>query len=149
MQMEQRPRIVWRHLHRGISRQDRVRGGKRVWRLAQAPRWKRPRGRIEILGRDDHQIDVAIELQMLKPVVQHVHRHLEVMLREATSQVAIAGVHGLHAELHSLQEPNRVLPGDDGVGWVVVYAERRTVRNALEQLQERRDLGCGHADATP
>ena len=40
--------------------------------------------------RDDHQIDVSIELQVLEAIVEDVHRRAEVMLGEAARQEAIA-----------------------------------------------------------
>ena len=83
-----RPRAEREHAlvggEHGVGREQRV------GRLAQPAARQRPGVGLEILTRDDHQIDVPIELQVLKPVVEDVHRRAEVMFGQTAGQVAIA-----------------------------------------------------------
>ena len=86
---------AWRGLgpsdeHALVGGEDGVGREQRVGRLAQPAAGQRPRAGLQILARDDHQIDVAIELQVLEPIVEDVHRRAEVVLGETARQVAIA-----------------------------------------------------------
>ena len=70
------------HHHVVVSRKDRVRRDQRVERLAQPTGGKRD-GILHILAADDHQINVAIELEVLKPVVEDVNGGAEMFLGES------------------------------------------------------------------
>ena len=68
----------------GVGREQRVR------RLAQTSARQRPGISLEVLTRDDHQVDIPIELQVLKPVVEDVDRRAQVAFGETARKVAIA-----------------------------------------------------------
>ena len=72
-----------------IVGQDRVRRDQRVERLTQSPARERDRPR-DVLAADEDDVDIAIELQMLEPVVEHVDRGAEMVLGEAPGQIPIA-----------------------------------------------------------
>ena len=43
-------------------------------------------GRCDVVAADDQDVDVALERQMLEPVVEHVDRRAEVVLGEAPAR---------------------------------------------------------------
>ena len=71
-----------------ILRQHGIGGDDRIERLAQPPARQRHRP-LDVLAADDHQIDVAIELQMLKAVVEHVDRGAELGFGEDAGAIAV------------------------------------------------------------
>ncbi len=89
-----------------VERDDGVGVGNRVERFAQPAGRQRPRA-VHVLPGDRHQIDVPVQLKVLKPIVQDVDGAAEMMLRQTTREVAIAArQHGdaiqLSGEHHGL-----------------------------------------------
>ena len=82
-----RPDAVDHHVV--VGRQDRVGGDQRVERLAQPPGGQRDADSPTSSRPTITMIDVAIELQVLEPVVQDVNRGAELMLGQASGQIAI------------------------------------------------------------
>ena len=72
-----------------VQRDDRVGRGDRVERLAQPAGRQRPRT-VEILLGDDHEVGVAVQLKVLKPVVEHVDGAAEMMFGETPREIAVA-----------------------------------------------------------
>ena len=90
MQREQGPVETSRKADARTIRQHRVGSGQRVRRFSQPAGRQRPGARVEIILFDDDQVDVPIELQVLKPVVQEMQGDAELMLGESSGEVAIA-----------------------------------------------------------
>ncbi len=61
---------------------------ERIERFAQPPARQR-QGALDVLAADDHQIEVPVELQMLKAVVEHVHRGAELGFGEDAGAIAV------------------------------------------------------------
>jgi hypothetical protein len=71
-----------------VGGKDGIRHDERVNRLAEAAGGERL-GTRKILARHDQQVHVPIELEMLKPIVEHMHGAAQVVFGDASRQVAI------------------------------------------------------------
>src|SRR6266545_1239747 len=68
--------------------EQRIRKPRGSERLAQMPRWQHPL--LQIRHRYEQQIDVSLQLHMLKAIIQDAHGDPELPLREHARDVAIA-----------------------------------------------------------
>ncbi len=75
-------------LHLVVHGDDGVGGNERIQRLAQVAGWQRQRLR-DVVAADQDDVDVAFELEVLEPVVQHVDRRAEAVLGQAAREVPI------------------------------------------------------------
>ncbi len=109
---------------------DRVCGRDGVDRLSQPACWQRTRVG-QILGGDDDEICVAVQIEVLKTIVEHVHGAAEMMLGQAAREVPAArrkdGHTGETARKHqrfvsrAIQirtDTGRIADDDDAVGGV-------------------------------
>ena len=109
---------------------------------------------LEVVARDDDDVGVAAQIEMLKPVVQHVDGAAEVLLGEAAGEVAARrDQHGDPVELP--REHQRLVAGaieigadavriaddDDAVGRVAAAVAAAEDGRALAHVaQPRRDV---------
>ena len=85
---DRRRRVGGFHDNVVIRRQDRIGSNDGVEGFAKATRWQRL-GPVDVFSRENQQIDISIQLKMLKPIVEHVHRGSEMMLGEPSGEIAI------------------------------------------------------------
>ena len=76
-------------IHVIISGEHGIGGNERVERFTKSTTREASAGFADVVASDEHDIDVAIELQVLKSIVQHVNRRVERMFRQASREVAI------------------------------------------------------------
>jgi len=74
---------------RAIQADERIGCRRRVDRLAQPPAGQRARVR-QILGGDENEIRVTMQIEVLKPVVQNVDGAAEMALGEASGEIPAA-----------------------------------------------------------
>ena len=60
----------------------------------------------------------------------------QVFKRIALGEIAVAGVHADHSVGYSAQQFDRIIAGDDGVGWIVLYAEMLALGDGVQQFKE-------------
>ena len=97
-----------------VQRDDGVGVGNRVERLAQPAGRQRPRA-VDVLRGDRHQIDVPVQLKVLKPIVQDVDGAAEMMLGQTAREVAVAARQ--HRDAVQLSgEHHRLVAGSIDVG---------------------------------
>jgi hypothetical protein len=131
-----------------VCSEDSVRGNDRVERLAQTSRRKRHRP-LDVLAAEDHKIDIALELQMLKSIVQDMDRRTEMVLGEPAREIAIGTrEHGNARELSRKHErliagacqigsnPLRIPDQDDPVVWVGAPVTAAQDGGALTHIEQ-------------
>jgi hypothetical protein len=139
-----------------VRGKDGIGGNQGVERLAQAPTRQRRRPG-DVFARDDQQVDVAIELQVLKAVVEDVDRRPEVVLGEAAGEVAIrTGQHGRARQLPRQHQrlvararqvgadAARIAHDDDAVAVLGAAVAAAQDRGPLAHLEQRLCDICRH-----
>ncbi len=135
-------------------REDRVGDDQRIQRLPQPSARQRLRPR-HIVSADEHDLHVTIELQMLKPVVEHVDGRAEVLLGKRSGEISIFAYE--HARAWQLsREHQRLVAGawqiganavriaddDDAVVRILPRVAAAQDRRTLPHLeQQARDAG--------